>query len=76
MEKQYIKLLVNSIYLEPEYLTQNEKELIKESYILFKEKLSEVKELEKDNRKLRIEIENLKIINQDLFDERKMQDYN
>lgn len=65
LEEQYWQLLCNKILVSKEDLTPNEHTLIKESYVLFKEKLVELKTLEDEVKRISLELANLKAMKDD-----------
>ena len=66
MKKEYFKMMGDKILLSQEDLTINEKTLIEFSYFLFTEKLEEIKLLNDENRRISIELSNLKTYLEDL----------
>ena len=59
-------MMGDKILLSQEDLTINEKTLIEFSYFLFTEKLEEIKLLNDENRRISIELSNLKTYLEDL----------
>lgn len=60
LEEEYRKLLADFITVSIEDLTINELQLITKSFVLFKDKLSDIKILEDDMYRLKIELANIK----------------
>jgi len=65
LKKEYTKFLCNKITVIEEDLTDNEKKLIEESYLMFMEKLEDIKILQDENRRISIELANVKAYNKD-----------
>lgn len=60
LKQEYVKLLCNYITVCEEDLNDNESKLIEESYILFKNKLNDIKILNDEVYRLKIELANLR----------------
>jgi len=60
IKDQYIKLLSDYIIVSVDDLTENEAKLISKSFILFQEKLDDIKILSDENRRISIQLANLK----------------
>ncbi len=60
LKERYVKLMIDTITVSLDDLTDNERILIDSSYDLFKEKLEDIKILEDNNKRLTIELANLK----------------
>lgn len=65
LKEQYVKLLADSISISVEDLSPNEEKLINESYILFKNKLDDMKDMSDEIKRLSIEVANLKAMQDD-----------
>jgi len=65
LEEQYWQHLCDKILVSKEDLTLNEGTLIIESYILFKDKLVDIKTLEDEVKRLSLELSNLKAMQDD-----------
>ena len=72
LKEQYVKMLADKILVSLEDLSDNEKILIEESYNLWQEKLEDIKILEDENRRISIELGNLKDYVSDLHHDRGM----
>lgn len=66
LKEKFIEMMANKISVSIEDLTDNEKLLIESAYETFKEKLEDIKILEDENRRISIELANLKSYNDDL----------
>ena len=65
LKEKFTEMMVNRICVSLEDLTDNEKTLIESAYETFKEKLEDIKILEDENRRISIELANLKAYNDD-----------
>lgn len=65
LKDRYIKLLANKITVSIDDLTDNELKLINESFELFDEKLSDIKILNDELKRVSIELANLKAMYDD-----------
>ena len=65
LEEQYFKHLADKISVCKEDMLPNELTLIRESYVLFKEKLVDIKTLEDELKRVSIELANLKAMQDD-----------
>ena len=70
LRDRYIETMANKISVSLEDLTENEKRLIEEGYILFSERMEDIKILEDEVKRVSIELSNLKSYNEDLFNDR------
>ena len=66
LKEKFTEMMANKISVSLEDLTDNEKLLIESAYEVFKEKLEDIKILEDENRRISIELANLKSYNDDL----------
>ena len=60
-------MMANKISVSIEDLTENEKNIIEAGYQLFSEKMEDIKILNGENRRISIELVNLKSFSEDLF---------
>ncbi len=60
LKEKYVKLLADHITVSVEDLTKNELELINLSFVLFKDKLEEIKTGDDEVKRLSIELANYK----------------
>jgi hypothetical protein len=67
LKEQYIEMMANKISVSIEDLTENEKNIIEAGYQLFSEKMEDIKILNGENRRISIELVNLKSFSEDLF---------
>jgi len=67
LKKEYTKLLITSISVSLEDLTDNEKTLIEKSFELFEEKRDDLKIANDEVKRLSIELANHKAMNEDSF---------
>ena len=65
IEKEYWKHLADKICVCKEDMLPNEITLIKESYILFKEKMDDIKIVQDELKRVSIELANLKAMQDD-----------
>jgi hypothetical protein len=75
LKKEYTKLLITSISVSLEDLTDNEKTLIEKSFELFEEKRDDLKIANDEVKRLSIELANHKAMNEDNFKTRHKDDY-
>jgi hypothetical protein len=75
LKKEYTKLLITSISVSLEDLTDNEKTLIEKSFELFEEKRDDLKIANDEVKRLSIELANHKAMNEDSFKTRHKDDY-
>ncbi len=68
LKEKFTEMMANRICVSLEDLTDNEKILIESAYETFKEKLEDIKILEDENRRISIELANLKAYNDDSDD--------
>lgn len=78
LRDRYTKMMADKISVSIEDLTPTEKGLIDYGYELFSEKMEDIKILEDENRRISIELANLKSYNDDLDRDRwnNSNDYN
>jgi hypothetical protein len=71
LKEQYIELMANKISVSLEDLTDNEMTIIESGFNLFSEKLEDIKILNDENKRISIELANLKAYrdNSDIYDE-------
>ena len=67
LKERYFEMMSNKISVSIEDLTDNEKTLIGAGFDLFSEKLEDIKILDGENKRISIELANLKSFNEDLF---------
>lgn len=67
LKERYFEMMSNKISVSIEDLTDNEKTLIGAGFDLFSEKLEDIKILDDENKRISIELANLKSFNEDLF---------
>ena len=67
LKKEYTKLLITSISVSLEDLTDNEKTLIEKSFELFEEKRDDLKIANDEVKRLSIELANHKAMHEDSF---------
>lgn len=67
LKERYFEMMSNKISVSIEDLTDNEKTLIEAGFDLFSEKLEDIKILDDENKRISIELANLKSFNEDLF---------
>ena len=65
LKERYVKMMIDTITVSLEDLTDNEKAIIEASYDLFKEKLDDIKILQDEVKRLSIELINLKLMQDD-----------
>jgi len=65
IKEKYTKLMAESITVLVEDLSNNEKKLIDESFLMFDSKLNDIKELEGQNKRLIIALANLRSMTDD-----------
>jgi hypothetical protein len=70
LKERYIEMMSNKISLNIEDLTDNEMSIIEYGYTLFSEKLEDIKILEDENRRISIELANIKSYRDDLFNDK------
>ena len=71
LKRQYVEMMCNKLSLSYEDLTENEIELINSGYVLFEEKMEDIKILNDDIRRISIELANLKSYIEDLENDKK-----
>lgn len=67
LKERYFEMMSNKISVSLDDLTDNEKTLIEAGFDLFSEKLEDIKILDDENKRISIELANLKSFNEDLF---------
>jgi hypothetical protein len=60
LKEKYTEMMANKICVSLEDLSDNEKNLIEAGYEIFKEKLEDIKIIEDENKRISIELANLK----------------
>jgi len=65
LKNKYIKLLAGKITVSVDDLTENELNLITESFELFSEKLDDIKILNDELKRISVELANLKAMHDD-----------
>lgn len=65
LKEQYVEIMANKISVSLEDLTDNEKTIIEEGFNLFSEKLEDIKILNDENKRISIELANLKAYSDD-----------
>lgn len=65
LKKQYIKIISEKITLNEEDFSHIEKEIVNLGFNMVKEKIDEIRELNEEIIRLKIEISNLKAYNDD-----------
>lgn len=71
LKKEYIKIMCDNLLLSEEDLTDNERDLIEYGFRLFYEKMEEIQILNDENRRISIELSNIKSYIDDVDEERK-----
>ena len=74
LKEQYIEMMANKISVSVGDLTENEKTIIESGWILFSEKMEDIKILQDENRRISIELVNLRAYKDDLFNNRYTSD--
>ena len=74
IKERYIEMMSNRISVSVEDLTDNELSIINYGFELFSEKMEDIKILQDENRRISVELSNLKAFNDDLFDDEKNKD--
>lgn len=71
LKEQYTEMMANKISVSLKDLTDNEKILIETGFNLFSEKLEDIKILNDENKRISIELANLKAYrdDSDIYDE-------
>jgi hypothetical protein len=70
LKEKYFEMMSNKILVNLDDLNENEKTLIEYGYSLFSEKLEDIKLLEDENRRISVELSNLKSYIEDLDNDR------
>jgi hypothetical protein len=70
LKERYVEMMSNRISVSVEDLTDNEVSIIEYSYTIFSEKLEDIKILEDENRRISVELSNLKSYVDDLDNDR------
>lgn len=60
LKEQYVKRFADQLCISVEDLTENELKIIDGGFEIFKDRLADIKALEDDNKRLAIELANLK----------------
>lgn len=69
LKEKYFEMMSNKISVGIEDLTDNEKTLIESGFLLFSEKLEDIKILKDENKRISIELANLKAYRDDSVNE-------
>lgn len=72
LKEQYIKLIADNLTISLEDLTESEKAVINECYVLFEEKMADLKIANDDIKRLTIELANYKA----MYDDKRNRYYN
>jgi hypothetical protein len=70
LKEKFTEMMANKITVSLDDLSDNEKILIESAYETFKEKLEDIKILEDENRRISIELANLKSYTEDSNNDR------
>lgn len=70
IKERYIEMMANRISVSVEDLTDNEMSIIEYGYTIFSEKLEDIKILEDENRRISVELANIKSYRDDLFNDK------
>ena len=65
LKEQYVELMTNKISVSVDDLTDNEKAIIEAGFELFSEKLEDIKILNDENKRISVELANLRASNDD-----------
>lgn len=71
LKKEYYKMMCNILSLSEYDLTDNERILIEHGFRLFNEKMEDIQILNDENRRISIELANMKSYLEDFDNERK-----
>jgi len=71
LKKEYYKMMCNVLSLSEDDLTDNERILIEHGFRLFNEKMEDIQILNDENRRISIELANMKSYLEDFDNERK-----
>ena len=71
LRKEYLKTMCDKLSLSEEDLTDNEITLINSSYVLFEERMEDIRILTEENMRLSIELANLKSYLEDIENDKK-----
>jgi len=71
LRKEYLKTMCDKLSLSEEDLTGNEITLINSSYVLFEERMEDIRILTEENMRLSIELANLKSYLEDIENDKK-----
>ena len=69
IKERYVEMMANRISVSVEDLTDNEMSIIEYGYTIFSEKLEDIKILEDENRRISVELANIKSYRDDLFND-------
>jgi pyrimidine operon attenuation protein/uracil phosphoribosyltransferase len=69
-KERYFEMMANRISVSVEDLTDNEMSIIEYGYTIFSEKLEDIKILEDENRRISVELVNIKSYRDDLFNDK------
>jgi hypothetical protein len=70
IKERYVEMMANRISVSVEDLTDNEMSIIEYGYTIFSEKLEDIKTLEDENRRISVELANIKSYRDDLFNDK------
>jgi pyrimidine operon attenuation protein/uracil phosphoribosyltransferase len=70
IKERYVEMMANRISVSVEDLTDNEMSIIEYGYTIFSEKLEDIKILEDENRRISVELANIKSYRDDLFNDK------
>jgi hypothetical protein len=70
IKERYVEMMTNRISVSVEDLTDNEMSIIEYGYTIFSEKLEDIKILEDENRRISVELANIKSYRDDLFNDK------
>ena len=70
IKERYVEMMANRISVSVGDLTDNEMSIIEYGYTIFSEKLEDIKTLEDENRRISVELANIKSYRDDLFNDK------
>jgi hypothetical protein len=71
LKKEYYKIMCDKLFLSKDDLTDNERILIEHGFRLFNEKMEDIQILNDENRRISIELANMKSYFEDFDNERR-----
>jgi hypothetical protein len=71
LQKKYVKMMCDKLSLSYEDLTENEILLINSGYVLFEERIEDIRILNEENRRISIELANIKSYLADIENDKK-----